>query len=78
MRTKAAMAESERNYLLELWDKNICPNCGKKMPEGTRVGSGKKSEGGFCSLDCYGEYRKSDLIERHERIMAFAERHRNS
>lgn len=60
------MAESERNYLLELWDKNICPNCGKKIPEGKRVGSGKKGEGGFCSLDCFGEYRGSDLIERHK------------
>ena len=72
------MAESERNYLLELWDKNICPNSGKKIPEGTRVGSGKKSEGGFCSLGCYGEYYKTELTERHRRTVAAADRHRNS
>lgn len=47
------MARSEEDYLRELWDKNICPNCGKDIPKGKRVGSGKKSEGGFCSLDCY-------------------------
>jgi len=47
------MAESIEAYLLELWDQNICPNCGKTIPQGTRVGSGRKSEGGFCSLDCY-------------------------
>jgi hypothetical protein len=41
------MAEPERNYLLELWDNNVCPNCGKKIPAGKRVGSGKKSDGGF-------------------------------
>ncbi len=34
---KAAMAESEQNYLLELWEKNIGPNCGKKIPERTGV-----------------------------------------
>jgi hypothetical protein len=37
------MAESEQNYLLELWDRN-----GKKIPEATRVGSGRKSDGSFC------------------------------
>jgi hypothetical protein len=72
------MAESEQNYLLELWDKNICPNCGKTIPERTRVGSGKKSEGGFCSLDCYVEYYKADLTEKHRRAVAAAERHRKS
>lgn len=78
MKTEATMAESERSYLLELWDKNIFPNCGKKIPEGKRVGSGKKSEGGFCSLDCYAEYCKADLIERHKKIMALSQRHRIS
>jgi hypothetical protein len=58
---EATMAESEQSYLLELWSKNVCPNCGKKIPEGTRVGSGKKSEGGFCTLDCYGEYLQGRL-----------------
>ncbi len=72
------MAESERSYLLELWDQNICPNCCKKIPEGKRVGSGKKSDGGFCSLDCYGEYYKAELTERHKKARAAAERHRNS
>ena len=50
---------------------------GKKIPEGKRVGSGKKSEGGFCSLDCYGDY-KAELTERHNKAIAAAERHRNS
>jgi len=72
------MAESEQSYLLELWDNNICPNCGKSIPEGKHVGSGKKREGGFCSLDCYADYRSADLIERHRKAMAFVQRHRNS
>jgi hypothetical protein len=70
------MAESERNYLLELWDQNVCPNCGKKIPEGKRVGSGKKSEGGFCSLGCYGEYYRTEVVERAKKVAAVAERHR--
>ena len=40
------MAESVEASLLELWDRDICPNCGKTIPQGTRVGSGRKSEGG--------------------------------
>jgi len=72
------MAESEQNYPLELWGKGVCPNCGKKIPAGKRVGSGKKSDGGFCSLDCYGEYYKAELAERHKKAIAAAERHRNS
>ena len=67
------MAESEQNYLLELWE-----NCGKKIAAGKRVGSGKKSDGGFCSLDCYGEYYKAELTERHKKAVAAAARHRNS
>ena len=72
------MAESEQKCLLELWAKNICPNCGKNIPDGKRVGSGKKSDGGFCSLDCYAQYHKADLTERHKKIVALAKRHRNS
>jgi len=72
------MAESERSYPLELWGKGVCPNCGKKIPAGKRVGSDKKSDGGFCSLDCYGEYYKAELAERHKKAIAAAERHRNS
>src|SRR5260370_1178594 len=70
-----SMAQSEEKYLLELWDKDVCPNCGKDIPEGTRVGSGKKREGGFCTLDCYTDItdwswpselqRISDVFRRH-------------
>jgi hypothetical protein len=72
------MGESEQDYLLELWDKSLCPNCGKDIPSGKRVGSGKKSEGGFCSLGCYAEYYKADLIDRHKKVVAMAQRHRSS
>jgi hypothetical protein len=72
------MGDSEKEYLLKLWEANICPNCGTAIPEGARTGSGKKSEGGFCSLSCYGEYYKAALIERHRKRLAAMERHRNS
>lgn len=72
------MARSERDYLLELWDKNICPNCGNQIPEHSRVGSGKKAEGGFCSLECYAKYYEVELIERGKRVAALAARHRDS
>jgi hypothetical protein len=72
------MAESEQKYLLELWDKEICPNCGKNIREGKRVGNGKKSDGGFCSLGCYAQYYEAYLTERHKKIVALARRHGNS
>ena len=72
------MARSEKDYLLELWDKNICPNCGKQIPERTRVGSGKKSEGGFCSLECYTRYYEREIRERAKSLAALASRHRSS
>jgi predicted nucleic acid-binding Zn ribbon protein len=62
------MEKSEREHLLELWEKNICPYCGKAIPEGKRVGSGRKAEGGFCSLDCYTRYYEYELVERARRL----------
>lgn len=72
------MGRSEQEYLLELWARNICPNCAKLIPEGTRVGSGKKTEGGFCSLNCFGEYYKTEMLERQKKVLAAVQRHRNS
>lgn len=62
------MSSSEEIYLLELWDKNICPNCGGRIPAGQRVGNGQKSKGGFCSLDCYASFYQYELTERAGRI----------
>jgi hypothetical protein len=54
----------EEQYLLQLWAHNICPNCGKTIPEGTRIGTGEKRKGGFCSLDCYAVYYGTELRQR--------------
>jgi hypothetical protein len=68
------IVESERQYLLDRWKKNICPKCGAKIPPGKRVGSGKKSEGGFCSLDCYGKYHEAALAKRAREVQSKARR----
>lgn len=62
------MGESEEDYLLELWRRNICPFCGKAIPEGTRVGRGRKRKGGFCSLECYALYYEEEIAERMKRL----------
>ena len=62
------LSESVQASLFELWDQNICPNCDKTIPQGTRVGSGRKSEGGFCSLDCYTIFYQLELAERARRL----------
>ena len=63
------LSTSIQASLLELWKQNICPNCGKTIPQGTKVGSGRKSEGGFCSLDCYTSFYQLQLTERAQRIV---------
>lgn len=67
----------ETSYLLELWDKNICPSCGQLIPEGKRIGSGKKDEGGFCSMDCLVQFQGATLIERAKKVAELAAKHRN-
>jgi len=72
------MAGSEQEWLLELWVKNVCPSCGREIPQGTRIGSGKKSEGGFCSLDCHIEYYKFGLIAGVRKAASALARNQNS
>jgi hypothetical protein len=72
-----AMGNSEEDVLSRLWAMNICPQCGKKIPEGTRVGSGRRSEGGFCSLKCYGDFYGLEMVERAKRAALLAARGQN-
>lgn len=60
--------KSEEEYLLELWERNVCPYCGKTIPERSRVGTGDKRCGGFCSLDCLTKYYEFELLERARHI----------
>jgi hypothetical protein len=72
------MESAESKYLLELWEKRICPFCGKTIPDEKPIGSGRPAEGRFCSLGCYDDYHHTEIIERAKKIQALAERHRNS
>lgn len=62
------MVVSEAQHLLELWALNVCPWCGKTVTDATRVGSGRKSEGGFCSLDCYVKYYAAEIKDRATKV----------
>jgi hypothetical protein len=72
------MGVSETEHLLHLLKKGICPWCGKNIPEGARVGTGRKGEGGFCSLRCYGNYHALELRERARRVSDIVKRHERS
>ena len=72
------MDKSEDEYLLELWERNICPNCGVGIAEGTRVGIGQKRKGGFCSLTCYTSYYETEIIQRARRVAEIFRRHHDS
>jgi hypothetical protein len=69
------MSASEEEYLLELWSRNICPNCGNQIPEGQRLGDGQKRNGGFCTFDCYVRYYQGEMVERQRRLLERLHRH---
>jgi hypothetical protein len=56
--------------LLRLWEEKVCPNCGSHIADGKRVGTGRKADGGFCSLDCYASYYSGVLVERAAGLQA--------
>jgi hypothetical protein len=65
----------QEDHLRELSERDVCPNCGSAIPAGSRQVCGR---GVFCSLNCVAQYNAAELIERHRRILAAVERHRNS
>ena len=58
------MAISEAAYLNMMWERKECPSCRRAIPTGKRVGTGRKKDGGFCSLDCYARYDAMELTEK--------------
>lgn len=72
------MEKPEEEYLLELWERNICPFCGNHIPKGTRVGRGDRRLGGFCSLDCLAKYYEREFADRAALLTAAFRRHQNS
>jgi len=58
--------------------KSISKNCGKAINSSALFGSGKKSEGIFCSLSCSAEYNKDKLLEKANKVQALAARHPTS
>jgi hypothetical protein len=63
----ATLAITEESYLMDCWERGVCPHCGKTFPAHQRVGSGSKADGGSCSVSCYGKYHMLSLAERHQR-----------
>lgn len=63
------MAITEETYLLDCWERVVCPYCHKRFPETARVGSGQKKKGGFCSLECFAKYYELDIRERLKRFV---------
>ena len=63
-RGSTIMATTEVAHLLDLWERRICPHCGTRVREGTRVVSGDTREGGFCSIRCHSAYYTFELAAR--------------
>jgi hypothetical protein len=72
------MDKTEEEYLLELWEREICPYCGNTIPRGSRVGRGQKRKGGFCSLDCLARYYAPEFVQRAIHVAEIARRDRDS
>jgi hypothetical protein len=58
------MYESEAGYLRTMWDRHLCPTCRSLIADHAMVGSGKKSDGRFCSLHCFATYHALTLAQR--------------
>lgn len=58
------MAEGEEAYLRTCWEQRVCPCCREAMLPGTAIGSGRASDGHFCSLRCYGQYHEGAIRRR--------------
>jgi hypothetical protein len=69
------MDQSEEAYLLELWNSNICPFCGKIIPQRAKVVRGK---GAFCSLDCVARYYELEFTQKTRHLMKVSRRHQQS
>jgi hypothetical protein len=65
------MDKTEDAYLLELRNRNICPFCGKIIPEGAKVIRGK---GTFCSLDCVARYNEPEFTMRAQHLAEISRR----
>jgi len=67
------MAETEEAFLRQCETQGICPACRGALT--SRVGSGARSKGVFCSLKCFGDWHAGDLWRRHlERLKEQGER----
>lgn len=58
------MAISEATYLKMMWEQDLCAYCHSPILEGQRVGSGRRSDGGFCRLDCFAKYHALEFVEK--------------
>lgn len=58
---------AKRDRISEAARAGTCPQCGKAIPEGTAVGTGRHSDGRFCSLECVALFHGDTFIKRHKR-----------
>jgi hypothetical protein len=59
-----SMRETERRLLLEIEGRSLCPFCGQHVKPESRIGTGSKASGVFCSLNCFAEYSVLELSDR--------------
>lgn len=59
---------TDKKDLIQLWALNICPQCGEQIKPLQRIGTGRRGDGGFCSLACFVEYHGKATAERNELV----------
>jgi hypothetical protein len=68
------MADTDENYILDAWEKRICPTCGAIIADERAYGSGRIKDGRFCSLACYGKYHEAAIAKRANEALTKARR----
>jgi hypothetical protein len=52
----ASMNDKLQVDIIEFWKERLCPWCEAHVPNGSGVGTGRISDGIFCSLDHYANF----------------------
>ena len=51
-----SLNEALKRHVAECYETNTCPECSNSFEQG--LGSGKITDGLFCSLSCFAEFRQ--------------------
>ena len=71
-RRNTRLAEDDQRHAQQTLDRMFCAECHAPIVAGDGVGSGKITDGLFCTLTCFGKYHRARLAKIARRVAATA------